>query len=117
MTNLTLNLTVLVLLLVASARVLRRLRTWPVVCTTLHLSILTLVFDTAMIAAGLYVFDPAKIVGIYLWGAPLEDFAYAIAAAVAMPVLWTALSGRRARRVRRVRRAGAGPTAGDEAAS
>jgi lycopene cyclase domain-containing protein len=91
MTNLTLNLAVLVVLVAVSAPVARRLRTWPVICTIAHLGILTLVFDTLMIRVGLYVFDPAKIVGIYLWGAPLEDFAYAIAAGIAMPVLWTAL--------------------------
>ena len=48
-----------------------------------------------MIAADLYVFDPDKILGVYVWGAPLEDFAYAIAAAVGMPVLWVRSCGRR----------------------
>jgi len=94
MTNLTLNIGVLVVLVAVSAPVLRRLRGWPVIGTIAHLSMLTLIFDTLMIGVGLYVFDPAKIVGIYLWGAPLEDFAYAIAAGIAMPVLWTVL-GRR----------------------
>ena len=68
----------------------RSLAPWCVLC------VLTMVFDTLMIAAGLYVFDPDKILGVYIWGAPLEDFAYAIAAAVGMPVLWTVL-GRRKR--------------------
>lgn len=98
MTNLTLNIAVLVVLVAVSVPVLRRLRGWPLIGTIAHLGVLTLIFDTLMIGAGLYVFDPTKIVGIYLWGAPLEDFAYAIAAGVAMPVLWTVLgrwSGRR----------------------
>jgi len=94
MTNLTLNIAVLVVLLAVSAPVLRRLRVWPVIGTIAHLGMLTLVFDTLMIGVGLYVFDPAKVIGIYLWGAPLEDFAYAVAAGIAMPVLWTVL-GRR----------------------
>lgn len=94
MTNLTLNIAVLVILVAVSAPVLRRLRAWPVIGTIAHLGMLTLVFDTLMIGVGLYVFDPAKIIGIYLWGAPLEDFAYAVAAGIAMPVLWTVL-GRR----------------------
>jgi lycopene cyclase domain-containing protein len=68
------------------------------VWTAFHLCLLTMVFDTAMIAADLYVFDEDKILGIYLWGAPLEDFAYAIAAALAMPVVWTVLGEREARR-------------------
>ena len=94
MTNLTLNIAVLVVLVAVSVPVLRRLRAWPIVCTIAHLCLLTLVFDTLMIRIGLYVFDPAKIVGVYLWGAPLEDFAYEIAAGIAMPALWTVL-GRR----------------------
>jgi lycopene cyclase domain-containing protein len=94
MTNLTLNIAVLVALVAVSVPVLRRLRAWPVIGTIAHLGMLTLVFDTLMIGVGLYVFDPAKIIGIYLWGAPLEDFAYAVAAGIAMPVLWTVL-GRR----------------------
>lgn len=98
MTNLTLNVAVLVVLVAVSVPVLRRLRGWPVIGTIAHLSMLTLVFDTLTIGVGLYVFDPTKIVGVYLWGAPLEDFAYAIAAGIAMPVLWTVLGRWSARR-------------------
>lgn len=95
MTNIVLNVAVLVVLLAVSWPVLRRLRGWPVVWTVVHLCVLTAVFDTLMIAADLYVFDPSKILGVYIVGAPLEDFAYAIAAAVGMPVLWTVLGRRR----------------------
>lgn len=91
MTNIVLNSAVLAALAVVSWPVLRRLRGGPLVWTVVHLCVLTLVFDTLMIEVGLYVFDPEKILGVYLWGAPLEDFAYAIAAAVGMPVLWTVL--------------------------
>ena len=94
MTNIVLNVIVLAVLVVVSWRVLRRLRPGPLVWTAVVMCVLTLVFDTLMIAADLYVYDPDKILGVYLWGAPLEDFAYALAAALAMPVLWTAL-GRR----------------------
>lgn len=111
MTNIVLNVLVLVALGVVSWRVLRRMRPGPLVWTALHLCLLTMVFDTVMIAADLYVFDEDKILGVYLWGAPLEDFAYAIAAALAMPVLWTVLEDRDARRARA---AGTGPaTAGE----
>lgn len=98
MTNIVLNVLVLVALTAVSWRELRRLRPGPVVGGALVLCVLTMVFDTLMIAADLYVFDEAKILGVYLWGAPLEDFAYAIAAALAMPVLWTVLERRSARR-------------------
>ena len=71
------------------------MRAIPLVATAVLLCVLTAVFDTIMIDVGLYVFDPDKILGRYIWGAPLEDFAYAIAAAVAMPVLWVVLGRRR----------------------
>ncbi|GEK20228.1 lycopene cyclase domain-containing protein [Cellulomonas xylanilytica] len=98
MTNIVLNVIVLAVLGAVSWPVLRRLRPVPILLTVLILCALTAVFDTLMIAADLYVFDPDKILGVYVWGAPLEDFAYAIAAAVGMPVLWTVLGRRKARK-------------------
>ena len=97
MTNIVLNVIVLAVLGAVSWRVLRGMRGMPLVWTVLHLCVLTAVFDTIMIDVGLYVFDPDKILGLYIWGAPLEDFAYAIAAAIGMPVLWVALGRRKTR--------------------
>ena len=98
MTYPTLSVAVLAVLLGLSAPVLRRLRAWPIIGTTIHLVILTLVFDSLMIREGLVAYDPAKIVGFYLGSAPLEDFAYPIAAGIAMPVVWSVLERRDARR-------------------
>ena len=109
MTNIVLNALVLVALVGVSWRVLRRLRPGPLVLTVLALCVLTLVFDTLMIAADLYVYDPDKILGVRLWGAPLEDFAYAVAAALGVPVLWTVLGRRTAARRGERRRDGAAP--------
>ncbi|GAA4623880.1 lycopene cyclase domain-containing protein [Cellulomonas oligotrophica] len=113
MTNAVLNSGVLAALLVVAWPTLRRMRGWPVLWTVLHLCVLTAVFDTIMIAADLYVFDPDKILGVHVLGAPVEDFAYAVAAGVAVPVLWTVL-GRSARTSSRARAAAApgGPTTG-----
>jgi lycopene cyclase domain-containing protein len=97
MTNIVLNVLVLAILVGVSWRVLRRLGASALVGTLAALCVLTLVFDTLMIAADLYVYDPDKIIGVYLWGAPVEDFAYAVAAALGMPVLWTVLGDRRRR--------------------
>jgi len=108
-TNIVMNVIVLTVLLVVCAPVLRRMRVWPLVWTALHLCLLTLVFDTLMIAADLYVYAPDKILGVYLWGAPLEDFAYPLAAALAMPVLWTVLGERAARRAAPADAASTGP--------
>lgn len=98
MTNIVLNLIVLAAVVAVSWRVLRRMRLGPVAGAALVLCVLTMVFDTLMIAADLYVFDEDKILGVYLWGAPLEDFFYAVVAALAMPVLWTVLERRSAAR-------------------
>ena len=94
MTNAVLNILVLAVLAAVSWPVVRRMRGTALVWTALHLCILTAVFDTLMIDAGLYVYAADKILGTYIWGAPLEDFAYPIAAAVGMPVLWVVLGPR-----------------------
>ena len=55
---------------------------------------LTAVFDNVMIAAGLFWYNAERISGAFLGRAPLEDFAYALAAVLLLPALWTLL-GRR----------------------
>lgn len=49
---------------------------------------LTLVFDNVIIIAGIVGYDPAKLLGIYLGKAPIEDFFYAILVVIIVPVLW-----------------------------
>ena len=58
--------------------------------------LMTAVFDNVMIGVGLVGYDEAKISGAFIGIAPLEDFAYAIAAVVLLPSLWTLLGGKRA---------------------
>lgn len=55
--------------------------------------VLTAVFDNIMIGIGLVDYDPARINGLRLGVAPIEDFAYPVAAALLLPALW-ALLGR-----------------------
>lgn len=98
MTNAVLNVGVLLVLGVVVVPVLRRLRPLPLLAGALLLVVLTIVFDTLMIAADLYVFDPDLILGVYLWGAPVEDLAYALAASMLLPALWTWLGRRSASR-------------------
>ncbi|AWB86416.1 lycopene cyclase domain-containing protein [Mycetocola zhujimingii] len=62
--------------------------------------ILTAVFDNIMIAVGLFGYNPDVISGAFLGRAPLEDFAYAIAAAVLLPGLWLLLPGKKPEAVR-----------------
>ena len=61
------------------------------------LLVLTAVFDNVMIAIGLVGYDRALISGIFIGRAPIEDFAYTIAAVVLLPSVWMLVGGRRAR--------------------
>jgi len=57
--------------------------------------LLTAIFDNVMIGVGLVAYDPAHTSGLRLGLAPVEDFAYPIAAVLLLPALWTVLPGRR----------------------
>ncbi len=59
--------------------------------TLLILLVLTLIFDNAIIAAGIVDYDPARISGLKLGLAPIEDFDYAVVAAIVIPWIWTRL--------------------------
>lgn len=57
----------------------------------LALFALTAVFDTVMIAAGLFTYTDAHLIGLRIGLAPIEDFAYPLAAVVLLPALWARL--------------------------
>ncbi|MBD7995554.1 lycopene cyclase domain-containing protein [Arthrobacter sp. Sa2CUA1] len=59
------------------------------------LLLLTAVFDNLMIAAGLFGYNPDRISGAFLGLAPLEDFAYPLAAVLLLPALWELLGSRK----------------------
>jgi lycopene cyclase domain-containing protein len=60
------------------------------------LLVMTAVFDNVMIGIGLVGYDAAKISGVFIGIAPLEDFSYSVAALILLPSLWVLLgSGRR----------------------
>jgi lycopene cyclase domain-containing protein len=61
------------------------------------LVLLTAVFDNVIVGTGIVGYDPSRILGIRLGVAPIEDFAYAIAAALALPALWHGTRPRRQR--------------------
>ena len=60
------------------------------------LLVLTAVLDNVIVGSGIVAYDEARILGIRLGVAPVEDFSYAIVAALALPALWLLL-GRRTR--------------------
>ena len=54
----------------------------------------TLIFDNILIAIGIVDYDPSRILGLRLGIAPIEDFAYPVAALVLLPALWYLLRRR-----------------------
>ena len=79
----------------ATAAVVRRpgRRWW--LCTAAvaaALLVLTAVFDSLMIAADLFRFDEDRLLGWHVLLAPVEDFAWPVASALALPALWLLLA-------------------------
>lgn len=58
------------------------------------LTVLTIVFDSIMIAADLFRFDEEKLTGVTVWLAPVEDLAWPLAAALLLPAVWAWLGAR-----------------------
>ncbi len=51
----------------------------------------TAIFDNVMIAIGLVAYGREHISGVFVGLAPIEDFAYAVAAVIGLPSLWSLL--------------------------
>jgi lycopene cyclase domain-containing protein len=79
---------------VVTALAARRLHWATVGVTAAVVLVMTAVFDNIMISVGLVAYNPELITGAFLGVAPLEDFAYAIAAIVGLPSLWVLLGSR-----------------------
>ena len=73
-----------------------RMRVRAAGLSTVVLLLMTAVFDNIMIGVGLVDYAPDRISGVKIGIAPLEDFAYSVAALVLLPSVWTLLGGRRA---------------------
>ncbi|TCJ00135.1 lycopene cyclase domain-containing protein [Aeromicrobium sp. IC_218] len=78
-----------VVVLVVAAVVRRPGRRWwlATVLTLVALLVLTAVFDNVMIAADLFRYDDAITSGLRVGLAPLEDFAWPLAAGLGLPAL------------------------------
>jgi lycopene cyclase domain-containing protein len=87
-----------VAVVVIVALALRRPPRWlAVLATGVILLIVTAIFDNVMIGIGLVGYNSRLISGAFIGIAPLEDFAYAVAAVVLLPCLWSLLERRRDR--------------------
>lgn len=85
-TYIVLNLVVLTLAYIALRP--KRLFSKPRLFTLVFILLLTLIFDNVMIGMNLFSYNEAKIVGVFLGNAPIEDFFYAILAVMIVPELW-----------------------------
>ncbi|WP_374929540.1 lycopene cyclase domain-containing protein [Kytococcus sedentarius] len=101
MTYLWVNAAVLAVCLVVAAVCLARVgapvRRRTVVASGIALAVscvFTAVFDSLIIGAGIVAYEEAHLAGWRIGLAPVEDFAYTIAAAGVLPALWVALRAR-----------------------
>ena len=94
MTYWALNAVFLGVVALAALVAMRRVHWAAVGLAGALLLVMTAIFDNVMIAVGLVDYNPDRISGMFVGIAPLEDFAYAIAAIIGLPCLWV-LVGRR----------------------
>jgi len=85
-----------VVVLVALAAIIsRRAPRWlAVLLAGGILLVLTALFDNVMIGIGLVGYNRHLISGVFIGRAPIEDFAYTVAAVVLLPSVWTLLTRR-----------------------
>jgi lycopene cyclase domain-containing protein len=84
-----------VALVAVAALIARRSPSWRAVgFAAIPLLALTAIFDNVLVGTGIVGYDPALISGARIGVAPLEDFAYAIAALVLLPAVWSLLTPR-----------------------
>lgn len=81
-----------VALVAIAAVVVRRAPRWRAVgLAAVLLLTLTAVFDNVIIGTGLVAYDDSLISGLRIGLAPIEDFAYTVAALVLLPAVWELL--------------------------
>ena len=66
----------------------RKKITVEVIYAAIVLLVLTVIFDSLIIHFGIVGYNPAKLLGIYVWRAPIEDFVYAVVSGVIVALLW-----------------------------
>jgi lycopene cyclase domain-containing protein len=94
MTYAILSVAVLGALALVCVPTLRRLPFRPLALTAVVLAVLTTVFDNVIVGLHIVAYDNARILGLLVPVAPIEDFAYALGAVLLVPTVWTLL-GRR----------------------
>jgi lycopene cyclase domain-containing protein len=96
-TYFALNASVLLTLFVVLNLFLRK-TPWKLVgLTLLATMVLTAIFDNVIVGTEIVAYDATKILGVMIGLAPVEDFAYTIAAALLIPAVWILLGNRKNR--------------------
>lgn len=81
-----------VVLVAVAAIVARRAPRWRAVgLAAVPLLTMTAIFDNVIIGTGLVAYDDNLISGLRIGLAPIEDFAYTVAALVLLPAVWELL--------------------------
>lgn len=74
---------------VLPALIVLRGREWLTVAKVLvPMLLLTAIFDNLIIATGIVAYDSSNISGLKIGVAPIEDFAYTIAAVLLITTIW-----------------------------
>ena len=60
----------------------------PLLAASAVMLLITAIFDNVIIATGIVAYDEAKISGIKIGVAPIEDFAYTVVALLVVPTLF-----------------------------
>lgn len=93
-TYVALNCVFLAGLLAFAMRYRRSLKRTPLLLSLIIVIVLTALFDPVMIGVGLVGYDPTKLLGMYWFGAPIEDFSYALLAVPLVALLWNAFEAK-----------------------
>lgn len=91
-TYIILNAGVLILIILLMVVWRAHLPVGRVVTTVVFLLLMTAIFDSLIVSQGIVAYNKATILSLYIGRAPIEDFAYAIAAAMLVPYVWQRFS-------------------------
>lgn len=89
-TYLLLN-TIFIALIIIVKRKIYRYINLSYLKTALLLVLLTIIFDNIMIYFEFFTYNSARILGIYIGKAPIEDLFYPIFAATIVPFIWESI--------------------------
>lgn len=82
--NLVVTIIVLGSLLIHTRQKLSRC----ILISLIGLLVLTVIFDSLIIANGIVAYHTQNILGVYIWRAPIEDFLYTVVSVVFVGVMW-----------------------------